>query len=352
MKMRLVTIILILSTILLVTIGVSSPLIKRANKKPTLNELLRIIEPNKSQKDPNIPDKLIGKVNSSTDKRAEYNIKLPEGFVLDVNSSTDKRAEYNRELLELKKNPEKYTEVQTVCTFMAELVLAEAGYDPGPFDGVLDERTQTALRAYQKNRGIPVTGDPLSYDTLKQLEKDKEIFDHQVPYLASLFVSTDMWDYGYVSAKGTWTISGEKQGFPEQTSEIECFKDIGKCIAATAILHHDGTTLLEVQLDIYNIERWDEHEIVTKPRETAMGCVRYVYRFNRLSKSVTGTRSTISDEGLCKGLDKGEKHLVLVDGFEITRNLMEDLQKKRRDLIQISPSLLKTMESGPQNKTK
>ncbi len=303
---------------------------EREDKKPTIVELFRITDPNKPQKAPNIPDKLIEEVNSPVNERAEY----------------------DRELSEWKQNPEKYSQVRTEFTFIAELILAESGYDPGPFDGVLDERTQTALRTYQKNMGIPVTGDPLSYETLKQIEKDKEILDRQIVNLGGLFVHTDMWGEGYVSAQGTWTISGEKQAWPEQRSEIQCFRDIGKCIEATAIVKHEGEPYLSVALEIYEIERWDAQEIVTKPRETAMGCVRYVLRFNRLNKSVTGTRSTISDEGLCKGLDRGEKHLVLVDGFEITRNLMEDLQKKRGDLIQISPSLLKKLESGSEKKTK
>ena len=32
------------------------------------------------------------------------------------------------------------------------------GFNPGPIDGILGPRTRAALIAYQKKRGIPVTG--------------------------------------------------------------------------------------------------------------------------------------------------------------------------------------------------
>jgi hypothetical protein len=36
--------------------------------------------------------------------------------------------------------------------------LATLGYDPGPIDGYLGERTRAAIRAFQRARGLPVTG--------------------------------------------------------------------------------------------------------------------------------------------------------------------------------------------------
>jgi hypothetical protein len=36
--------------------------------------------------------------------------------------------------------------------------LAARGYDPGPIDGVMGERTRAAIRAYQRDRQMPIDG--------------------------------------------------------------------------------------------------------------------------------------------------------------------------------------------------
>lgn len=36
--------------------------------------------------------------------------------------------------------------------------LAARGYDPGPIDGMMGERTRAAIRAYQRDRQMPVDG--------------------------------------------------------------------------------------------------------------------------------------------------------------------------------------------------
>lgn len=260
-------------------------------------------------------------------------------------SSTDKAA-WNKELAKLRREkPDEYVKFHTTATFIAEIVLAELGYGTGPFDGVQDKKTITALREYEKKRGIPVTGDPLSYETFNQLEKDKNIIDYQPVSLPGLHIFTEMWDDGYVSASGTWIISGEKMGWPEQTSKIDCYKNIGKCIEATAIVSGEGDMrVLSVDIDTYEIERWDQHEIVTKPLQFL--CTRYVRRFNRLQKSVTGIRSTISNHEGCKGIEASQKYLVLTDGFKVYWELKQNRMKKMQELVQISLGLLKTLEGS------
>jgi peptidoglycan hydrolase-like protein with peptidoglycan-binding domain len=53
---------------------------------------------------------------------------------------------------------------------MAELqqLLDEQGYDPGPVDGVFGDRTARAIRSYQVNNGLKVTGRP-SADLVERL---------------------------------------------------------------------------------------------------------------------------------------------------------------------------------------
>ncbi len=39
-----------------------------------------------------------------------------------------------------------------------QLLLDEQGYDPGPVDGIFGDRTARAIRSYQVNNGLKVTG--------------------------------------------------------------------------------------------------------------------------------------------------------------------------------------------------
>jgi peptidoglycan hydrolase-like protein with peptidoglycan-binding domain len=41
---------------------------------------------------------------------------------------------------------------------MAQKHLKEAGFDPGPIDGQLGQKTAQAIREYQKSNGLPATG--------------------------------------------------------------------------------------------------------------------------------------------------------------------------------------------------
>lgn len=52
----------------------------------------------------------------------------------------------------------------------------------------------------------------------------------------SKFVGTSMWDDGFVSATGTWTMLNDRPADPIQSSEIRCHKNMGACFEATAKL--------------------------------------------------------------------------------------------------------------------
>ena len=53
----------------------------------------------------------------------------------------------------------------------AQTALAKVGFDPGPADGVIGSGTRTALRAWQKARGLPADGY-LSVDIVRRLRAD------------------------------------------------------------------------------------------------------------------------------------------------------------------------------------
>jgi len=49
-------------------------------------------------------------------------------------------------------------ELPVVVIFEAEKRLKASGFEPGAVDGILDVHTQTALRRYQADKGLPITG--------------------------------------------------------------------------------------------------------------------------------------------------------------------------------------------------
>jgi DUF2075 family protein len=99
-----------------------------------------------------------------------------------------------------------------------------------------------------------------------------------------------------------------------------------------------------VDIDTYEIERWDAYEIVTKPVQ--LECTRYVRRVNRTQKSVTGIRSTISTRNACQGVDSTEMYMVLSDGIQVYLQRKQERVKKWRETLLISPTLLRRLEQA------
>ena len=261
-------------------------------------------------------------------------------------AQTDEREMYDQQQLKLKRdNPAEYEKQRRFFVLATQTLLGRLGYDVGPFDGVLGDRAQAALKLYQRNRGLPITGDPLSFKTAEQVSADFVALDQQTVNLPRLAIDIDAWDDGYVSAEGTWALQGEEQAWPEQTSRIRCLRNHGICLETTAIVESSlfGTAerSLSVDLVIYQIERWDNVELVTKPYRGAY-CVQQVRRISRIQKSVTGIRSTVSTDDLCQGM--AEKYLVLVDGLELSQELQKKQSETWLSLMQISPGIRKMMQ--------
>lgn len=58
----------------------------------------------------------------------------------------------------------------------AQWTLRDRGYSPGPIDGILGSRTREALRRYQKDENLPVTGW-LDADTKRKVEEARRAGD-------------------------------------------------------------------------------------------------------------------------------------------------------------------------------
>ena len=120
---------------------------------------------------------------------------------------------------------------------------------------------------------------------------------------------------GYFKASGTWIFEDgkEKMAFPLQTTEIKCYRNLGICVEVEAYIGYGD--MLMVDSELYEIERWDAYEIMTKPYDYES--VRYFLRVNKLHKTVKKYRTTLKTKEDSKGIDIQDKYMKLIDGFEV-----------------------------------
>lgn len=258
--------------------------------------------------------------------------------------------EHEQMLADLKRDePGDYESFRRMMIISTQLLLGRLGYGVGPYNGELDPKTVQALRDYQKQRGLPVTGDPLSFETLRQVAQDADALDAEPVALPARVLYFDQWDQGYFMAQGTWVITNDQMGVPERTSRFECYRDLGTCFQATAMLNRSGY-ILSLETEQYSIERWDQSELMTQPKESALHCTRYVYRVNRIQNSVTGTRSTISNSGPCAIVEAKELHLLLEDGHKKFDSLLRKSQQNTIKLMRFTPELRQFLEQSARGK--
>jgi hypothetical protein len=238
-----------------------------------------------------------------------------------------------------KESPKEFEKMRPIFTLAAEMQLTRVGYTPGTLDGIADDALRSAVLAFESARGLPSTGDACAPRTLSRLIAEDAALDHQYVTLPFTQFFDRMWNDGFVSATGTWAFqNGDKMAWPEQATHISCFRDRSECVEAQAIVS-DGTDnkhALSVDLNYYDIERWDDRQIVTKPLEHT--CTRYVIRFNRVQKSVTAVRSTISKDAPCEGMS-GELYIVLSDGFKSSMAHQTEERELRKRLMNVKPEI-------------
>jgi len=114
------------------------------------------------------------------------------------------------------------------------------------------------------------------------------------------------------------------------TTDLSCFREWNHCTEATASHYPKG--YISVDRTLWEIERWDEFEIVSKPNDSAF-CTRYVLRIDKLQKAVFKQRTTKSDDGLCQGINKKDLRIRLVDGFDVWSELNKKYYEKTKKVI-------------------
>ena len=140
-----------------------------------------------------------------------------------------------------------------------------------------------------------------------------------------------------MQAYGSWLSEGELQKLPAETTSITCYKDHRICIDASAAYNLTAVSgYLSVLTATYDIDRWDSHEITTKPIDYQ--CSRYTLRVGRENKSVTGLYLRTRSDGTCKN-SQPELRLVLGDGMLAQKQILTKQQKLMKEIFQ-APDLV------------
>lgn len=225
----------------------------------------------------------------------------------------------------IKADPKRFKE----AVILMQMALGHLGYGTGPFTGEFDERTRQAVARFSTNT-MKTSAAELDAEIWAEILDAYQETTKPWILLPPLRVSTASWDH-YVMASGTLLIQGEELGIPLQTTEVQCHRQMGICIVATAMLNEN---YLSTDIETYEVERWDSYEIVTKPMDKL--CVRYTLRISRNQNTVTGLRSTINQSGLCAGISTNEMPLKLEDGSKATETYDVKRRAANRKYMQVS----------------
>lgn len=195
------------------------------------------------------------------------------------------------------------------AAFAVQVQLARLGYIGGPFDAAVTPELEAAIRRYERTRGLPERGDPLSRALLTKLESDIARLD-DVPQLPRKFV---FFQPGYVSAEGAW-VAPELAG--QWTAvEISCTREPYECRETQGIYERTmGAPTLRLFHEVYRIDSWDSVEVVGT---LSYPCTRYLLRINRVQESATKVRSTTSSEERCRHLDRKDLVMRLESGIDL-----------------------------------
>lgn len=138
--------------------------------------------------------------------------------------------------------------------------LGQLGYGTGPFTWRYGSREQTALSHFQRDLGIPVTGqlDSITVSNLVRAERALKISDIKLPMLS---VSKSG---GFVLAKGTWKAITNKLAYPANAVNIQCDATRGECHVVTATLISDALDQVALEETDLAIVHWSEDLVVAE----------------------------------------------------------------------------------------
>ncbi len=212
------------------------------------------------------------------------------------------------------KNPSKFKKTVKASQY----ALCMLGYFTPPYTGEEDKKTQAAYAAYQAKKGLKGS-DKLDAATLFGAMQDMgELPGATAMESIKLPGSTFYAGQDTIRVRGTWTSDGDPVANPLQTTLIECYRDFGICISNQAEIDTSfNSKTLNTHTEILTIERWDQYEMVTKPKDAL--CARWVTRVSMKTKAVTATRTRIGDDKGCEHIGSKDWVLRLTDGIAVMR---------------------------------
>jgi len=207
-------------------------------------------------------------------------------------------------------DPKEYELLKAVLTTVVQMTLGRLGFGPATFTGVADSSTAVAVRSFEIARQLPITGNPFTRQTYVRLNSDQAKIE--LAERPSLGSKRFLWSDVFLMAEGPWLMDGEPE--TAMTADIYCARDnhfyfggssnLGECKITWARLGVGFMTSRQLTLleEHFEIERWDQAEIISKPRDYP--CTRYALRINKLQESVVMTRSALSRTGdVCDALE-------------------------------------------------
>jgi hypothetical protein len=106
----------------------------------------------------------------------------------------------------------------------------------------------------------------------------------------------------YFYAAGKWSDAGDHAG--PLSTDIRCYKTLGFCDVASALLLEGYGGITVVALDTFDILRWDSNEIIAV--DSSPICIVNTLRVDLATKRVTVSSSDkgVNKDSFCKGSDK------------------------------------------------
>lgn len=203
-------------------------------------------------------------------------------------------------------NPVQYEAQRLRMLYASKLTLARLGYDVLPLDGGETNKFVSAIKDYQRVRGVPVTGQFTDWRTYEHIISDEIAFEAVPADLPLTMVITDWWDRGLVTATGPMIQRGDSLGLDGiMIVHVRCDRSESKCWITRQVVYAS----LELNQDVFDIASWDQSEIITAPLD--FFCGRNVLRINRILRKVITTNSPL------KSADPGCKSPVLQNHDEV-----------------------------------
>ena len=244
-------------------------------------------------------------------------------------SLTAEELKGQKDLEALRTRPEEYR----VLVLGVQIFLGRFGYGTGPYTGKMDDKTQDALRAYQRHAGLQETGD-INYHTLTRLTNDNKALDQPLPFLPPAAFHLDQWDTA-VQVQGTWARKSGPTDDAIHTSRIYCFREQRNCIESTALLLSGNVPILDVLTHVYAIKEWDEEKLLSKPYD-GEPCTTSIIRINREGKSVTRFTAYKEGKGVCAKVKTEDVQYQLVPGPQVYLKLKQRKAEATKRILRVA----------------